>query len=709
MILKDIMTPISSCLSPFDSLRAAILFMKESRFNIVPVADESGRLAGIFTRMTLYRMLLDGHSLDTPIASHLKYDVVALPFDTPYEMIEAVVKDSKVGTGIVIDHERRVLGLFTKADMVMALFRASHSLKEQLEAVLHTTHLGAFVADQMGKVLFANEAFCRMTGEEEINIPGRPLRSILPDLHIAPDMLGKSIRIRVGRVQTVMRLSPYSMIDGQSGVIGLCQDISDLEEMAQELEAVKKWKKWLETTIEHAYDGLVMVDEKGEILFLNPPLSELFDLNKEHVLGRPVAEVLPCLELERTLKTGIAELSDVLESNGVRYLAYRLPVVQDGRIIGAIGKVVFRQLREVRNVLRRLDLCEGQVEYDKKEQVRHVNSPRFTFDQIVTTDPLTEKIKRTAHKAAKGRSTILLRGESGTGKELFAHAIHAASPRKDGPFITVNCAAIPEHLLESEFFGYERGAFTGAEKRGKIGKFDLANGGTLFLDEIGDMSPHLQAKLLRVLQESEFYRVGGTERIRVDVRIIAATNRSLEQMVEKGEFREDLFYRLNVISLEIPPLRQRRNDILPLARMYIKELNTLLGTGITGIEQEAEKVLFHYHWPGNVRELRNVMERAMTFAEFGKIQVSDLPEHMKETVGESAQSDVPAENGEPAGKTVDSTRTEEIFLLEKAVEDAERNTILRALRMCGGNKTKAAKLLGLSRSVLYEKLAKYCL
>lgn len=706
MILKDVMSPVHSCLLASDSLRTAIRYIKESRFDIIPVTDESRRLSGVFTRMTLYQMLLDGLPLDTPIGSYMKQDPVAYPLDTPYQEIEEIVKDSKVGTGIVLDHDRQVLGLFTKTDMIMSLFRTSQSLKEQLEAVLHSTQLGAFVTDEDGEILFVNEALCKMLGKKAEDTVGLPLRFVFPQIEETEHAMKKNNHLQIGQVRTVMRLSPYSTVNGRFGVIGLFQDVSELEELANELEMVKKWQKLLDITIEYAYDGLVMVNETGEIIFLSPPMAEFFALDKESTLGKPVKQVLPQLDLTRVLETGVAELSDVLESNGIRYFVQNIPVIQDGRMLGAIGKVLFRQLHEVRDVLRRLDVLENQVLY-YKEQVKHANSSRFSFEQIITTDPVMEKIKRTAYKAAKGRSTILLRGESGTGKELFAHAIHGASTRKDGPFIIVNCAAIPEHLLESEFFGYEPGAFTGAEKRGKIGKFDLANGGTLFLDEIGDMSPNLQAKLLRVFQDREFYRIGGMERIHVDVRIIAATNRHLEEMVERGEFREDLFYRLNVISLEIPPLKQRQGDKLTLARMYIQEFNTLIGTSITGIAHEAEEVLFQYDWPGNVRELRNVIERAMTFAEHGKIQVSDLPDHMQKAVLRGERSSVGIRIKQENLSDVASLSEGGRFRLEKAVETAERQMIQEVLQLSRGNKSRAAKLLGLSRSVLYEKMAKY--
>jgi transcriptional regulator with PAS, ATPase and Fis domain len=443
-------------------------------------------------------------------------------------------------------------------------------------------------------------------------------------------------------------------------------------------------KNFYSSELDHAYDGILMTDLHRKIKMVSPSLLELFDLQKEEVLHKKVEDIFPQFHLNDVYENEVADFSDFLEIKGIRYIVQRIPILQEGKLIGAIGKVMYRQLNEVSDLFKKLQKAESKANF-YHNQYQQVESARFTWEHIYSKDFQMEKLKKSATKAAKGRSTILIRGESGTGKELFAHAIHNSSARKEGKFVVVNCAAIPEDLLESEFFGYEEGAFTGAKQRGKIGKFDLANGGTLFLDEIGDMSIALQAKLLRVLQDREFYRVGGTKRIQVDVRIIAATNRNLEKMVTSNEFREDLYYRLNVISLHIPPLKERTNDVLYIANILMQELNTILGTSITGMTDRAKKVILSYNWPGNVRELRNVMERAMTFAEHGKIQLEDLPDYMTKNVQEN-----------------------KLFLNKGTlVVDAEIDAIEKALYETNGNKAKAARLLGISRSGLYEKLKKY--
>lgn len=574
--IKELITPVDCIVTENTTLVEAISLMNKKKWNLLPVSDVGRKLVGVFTRSSLFQMVLDEKPLTTPIKKYIKAQVETLLINTPYEKIELIVKNSQVGTGVIIDEQDQVVGILTKTDMVMSLLQTS-----------------------------------------------------------------------------------------------------------QELKTVKTLKRTLETALDHAYDGIVMTDEKKNIQMVSPPLLELFNLQHEAVLYHPVAKVLPELQLDNVYQSETAEVSEFLEINGIKYIVHRIPIQENGRIIGAIGKVVFRQLNEVSELFKKLQKAENKASF-YHQQFQKSESARFTWDHLFTVDPYMEKLKKSAAKAAKGRSTILIRGESGTGKELFAQAIHNSSARNTGKFIVVNCAAIPEDLLESEFFGYDEGAFTGARQKGKLGKFDLANGGTLFLDEVGDMSLSLQAKLLRVLQEREFYRVGGTVRIQVDVRIIAATNRNLEEMVQEGLFREDLYYRLNVISLNVPPLRDRLYDTDHLIGRFMIELNQILGTSITGIEDRARGAMLDYPWPGNVRELRNVMERAMTFAENGKIRLEDLPDYLVKQVSVVEPS-----------------------LNVSLVENAELEAIKKALVQVQGNKVKAARLLGISRSGLYEKIKKY--
>ena len=310
-----------------------------------------------------------------------------------------------------------------------------------------------------------------------------------------------------------------------------------------------------------------------------------------------------------------------------------------------------------------------------------------TFDDILGTGRRMREVKERAYQVAEGSSTVLITGESGTGKELFARAIHAHSSRRDNAFIAINCGAIPDSLLESELFGYERGAFTGADKNGKPGKFELANHGTLFLDEIGDMALHMQVKLLRALQSRMIERVGGSVPTEVDVRIIAATNKDLETMIQRNEFREDLYFRLNVIPLYIPPLRERPEDIEPILSISLDKFNNLMAKKIAGFEENALRALKEYNWPGNVRELENAIEYAVNMERGDRIQLSNLPDRIK--------------NDSKTSFTVHGKT------LKEQTDHAQRLIILQCLKHTGSTragKRRAAEILNISESSLYRKM-----
>lgn len=685
---KELVTPVDCSITEHSTLQESISIMQKKKWNLVPVTDEAGRLKGVFTRTGLYQMILDQQPLNSSIKAYIKQEVKTVRIDTPYEQVEKLVKTSQVGTGVVLDENDRVIGLLTKTDMVMGLLRTANSLKDQLEMILQHSNIGVLMTDEKKSIIYVNDKLCSMSSKTATDLIHKNIEAVFPQLKGNLHNKSKTLTsFNFKNYKTVLHISTYKTVERKLGFIVIFQDISEIEKMAEDLHTVKNLKITLETALEHAYDGIIMANDKKKVQMVSPPLLELFDLRKEDVLNNPIEKILPQLNLDSVYRSEAAEISDFLEISGIKYIVHRIPIIQDGKVIGAIGKVMFRQLNEVNELFKKLQKAENKASF-YHSQYKQAESAKFTWDHILSLDPYMEKLKKSAAKAAKGRSTVLIRGESGTGKELFAHAIHNSSARSEGKFVVVNCAAIPEDLLESEFFGYEEGAFTGAKQRGKIGKFDLANGGTLFLDEIGDMSLSLQAKLLRVLQEREFYRVGGTARIKVDVRIIAATNRNLEEMVKTGEFREDLYFRLNVISLNIPPLKERLRDIDYLIDKLLIELNQVLGTSITGVETHAREALLSYHWPGNVRELRNVMERAMTFAEHGKVQVEDLPDYILEKLN--------------------FNKAETIENIPLA-QSAELAAIKKAMSQSQGNKAKAARLLGISRSGLYEKIKKYAL
>jgi Nif-specific regulatory protein len=337
----------------------------------------------------------------------------------------------------------------------------------------------------------------------------------------------------------------------------------------------------------------------------------------------------------------------------------------------------------IKRIAERQDLIRENIEL--KEQLRE----RYKFDEIVSTSDVMEEVLNLAGRVASSNATVLLRGESGTGKELVAKAVHYHSPRADFPLVKVNCAALPETLLESELFGHEKGAFTGAAAK-RTGRFEAADKGTVFLDEIGELTPGMQVKLLRVLQEHEFERLGGNQTVKTDVRVIAATNRDIEKAIAEGVFREDLYYRLNVVSIVIPPLRERKEDIPGLLSHFIAKYGEENKKKISDVTAEARDVLMRYSYPGNVRELENIIERAVVLSKKGVITVADLPIHVRTAMGEDLLS---------AQKLKGS--------LNETLDTVERGLVIEALKESGGIQTRAAEKLGISERVLRYKLKKY--
>jgi transcriptional regulator with PAS, ATPase and Fis domain len=361
-----------------------------------------------------------------------------------------------------------------------------------------------------------------------------------------------------------------------------------------------------------------------------------------------------------------------------------MPLFVNGELVGGVS--TDRDITEVRNLSRELEIAKEKLDYLQME-VNKINEDKYSFGQTLgKSDAIRDKINR-AMQVAATNSSVLVSGESGTGKEVFARTIHQASGRK-GPFIAVNCSAIPENLFESEMFGYEGGAFTGALNKGKIGKVELANKGTLFLDEIGDLPLYMQAKLLRVLQERQVERVGGDKSIDIDVRIISATNRDLKTMVKEGSFREDLFYRLNVVNLEIPSLRDRKEDIPMFIKKFIDEFCKENSIFVPRIIPEVFQILMSHDWPGNVRELKNTVEHLVIFSKDGEIKIESLPEHLVEKWEQCQELEV-------------------VYDLQENVKRIEIDTMRRAMEAAEGNKAQAAKLLNIPRSTLYYKIKFY--
>ena len=437
---------------------------------------------------------------------------------------------------------------------------------------------------------------------------------------------------------------------------------------------------------DHMPIGINFVDENGKVIRLNKAMLDYFKFTHD-VEGRHIYEIEPTSRLPILLQTRKAEIGQRHRfADGREAIVHRIPVIDNGKLIGALGIILFGDVQDVYLLAERNRLLLNKLAHYEKEKSPY--QAKYGLHDILGDSPDTRACKEQVRRIARSNSNVLIIGESGVGKELFAHAIHLESPRRDAPFVRLNCAAIPETLLESELFGYVEGAFTGAKKGGQAGKFELADGGTLFLDEIGDMPYAMQAKLLRVLQEREFERVGGKEIIRVNVRVISATNVELESLVQTGGFRRDLFYRLNVLSLKIGPLRERREDIPNLVYHFLGQIYQENGCYAT-ISQECLAALARYSWPGNIRELRNVVEKIALEAEGRVSRLEDMPAYIRRNLGNSS---VPLDKSKG---------------LRALLAQVEADSIRQALEQCGGCKTQAAAWLQIPKMRLYRKLKQF--
>ena len=466
--------------------------------------------------------------------------------------------------------------------------------------------------------------------------------------------------------------------------------------MSNGMEAIPS--NWHEQIINLVAERIVVTDREGTIIYINEAYCEFLGTTVEEAINRPVQDIIENTRMHIVAKTGKKELAALHPINGSEMIANRFPLIVDGELVGALGTVMFRSPEEWKMYKTKIQHLVEELKYYKTKVDKELKSKYYFHDLIGSSHPFLA-VKKLAERISASNSSVLLIGESGTGKELFAHAIHNHSLRSSLPFVAINCASIPEHLLESELFGYEDGAFTGAKKGGKKGQFELAHNGTLFLDEIGDMPLSMQSKLLRVLQEKEVQRVGGQNSIPVDVRIIAATHRDLEKMVEEGKFRRDLYYRLNVIKIEIPPLNKRKEDIRLISMSLLKKLERkFFRTGIE-LSKEVEQRLMEHSWPGNIRELENVLERAINVLDGQTIEVFHLPLYLRELELQSSS--------EMVDHVSKAKIAEKMLPLKDILAQVEKEAILKALTVTSGNKQEAARLLEIGKTRFYEKCKLY--
>lgn len=499
------------------------------------------------------------------------------------------------------------------------------------------------------------------------------LAEICSPIIMEDNVIGVIGLVAFNKEQKVQLLSKKEAV--LSFLIHLSRFLAAKVSESEAVERLTRFSNELTAILETIHEGAMAIDAQGMVTHCNTTAEKLLKLDRGNIIGKNLGDFWADTPALKVLETGCEyiEKEEIYQTKGrlgMHFIVSVRPIPGKEKPDGAV--VSFRDISEARRLI--YDLSSTAMDY--------------TFDDIIGESVVIQQVKDQALRVAGGNSTVLITGESGTGKEIFARAIHKASMRENGPFISVNCGAIPETLLESELFGYEGGAFTGAKKEGKSGKFELANEGTIFLDEIGEMPLHLQVKLLHVLQNREVERVGGSKKIPVDVRIIAASNRDLEKMMHEGNFRKDLYFRLSVIPLHIPPLKERREDIPALVERCLHKYASMLNKHFRSIEPEAMECMLQYNWPGNVRELENAVEYAVNMAGGSTITLSSLPPRIRET-----QAEIGLKTGLP---------------LKDRVRDYERTILQEYLELYGSSyegKSNIAEKLEISRATLYRKLA----
>ncbi|RST72705.1 PAS domain-containing protein [Siminovitchia acidinfaciens] len=598
MILwKDILKPITVVVGYDDSIKSVIQKITSERTDIAFV-EEQDALVGYITNSCLLEQIETGQSLDEPIK--YKNDILKVPDAIPVEFFHNVT------TVIGVDSKGDVAGYSTVRN-------ARHQINElqliHLNEIIHGAGVGIVRTNSQFEIEFMNETAERFLGLPRSFLLARNYEALLTTEKDLQRVLSGETLVSVNSTINFKQMSGnfYPLkIEGEiTGLVHMFYLREEFEEAVQELDFVRHLYSDLQAVYDSSNEQILVIDEKGIILRVAGKFLRSFWKMEEadQIIGKQIRDFArtkifqpDIFEMCVGQKKKVTSIQE--SSSNTRIWSVATPVYHEGKL----EKVV---------ILSR-EITSTAPPHEQKEE--DAPSIRTEEKQLVYRSGKIASLLNNLRRAAKMNSTILLEGESGVGKEIFAHEIHAASPRKDCPLIRVNCGAIPEQLIESELFGYEKGAFTGADRRGKAGLFELANTGTIFLDEIGDLPLNMQVKLLRVIQEREVARIGGTDTIPIDVRIIAATNKDLKAMVANGEFREDLFYRLNVIPLRIPPLRERKEDIFPLAVYFLEQFKHMYSIE-KSYTPDAISVLETYGWPGNIRELENIIERLIVFSE----------------------------------------------------------------------------------------------
>lgn len=692
MLLKQMMTPDPICFRVDQTVAEAAVSFLDNQFDGAPVVDEDGRLIGLFTKTHVFRAIKNGLDMETKVEQLMTRDILTGFADGEFgEVVNPLIPRLPI-----IDEDSKVVGIVTRGDIAKAFFNSYQNISLELDAIINSAHNTIVSIDARGIIKVWNHSAERLLGFKADDVIGRSIQDVLPTSDLM-DVIKRGIveplkKVYLNDHHFLSNRSPI-IKDGQVvGAVAVLLDISELESVSRELERFKELTKELDAIIDSSFDGLYITDGDGKTLRLNRAYERITGMSADEFIGKNVREIegegivsesVTNLVLKRKEPVTISQEM----RTGKTTLATGNPVYDEaGNIFRVVCNV--RDITELNMLKEKLEKVESLSQH-YETQLRTLRLQYSGANKIVCNSVIMKDLLASVIRLSQFDSTILITGESGTGKELIAEAIHNNSNRKDGSYIKINCGAIPENLLESELFGYEYGAFTGAKREGKLGYFELASGGTIFLDEIGDLSLNLQVKLLRVLQNKEITKVGGSKSIPVDVRIITGTNRSLLEMVEQKLFREDLYYRLNVVPVHVPPLRQRKEDVPALMSHFVQLFNRKHKLS-KSMAPEVIELFLAYDWPGNVRELENLIERIMVVSPHDTITREDLPPYLGESFLDK-QTEIHVSG---------------IIPLQMAVENVEKQILEKAYAQYRTTR-QIAKQLDVAASTIVRKAAKY--
>lgn len=691
MIIRDFMSTSLILLKPEDTMEETAAIFLENRIDGAPVVKD-GEVVGLFTKTHLIRAISNRTDMNRPISEFMSGLVKTLHPDRKITDVDIMY----TGRYPVIE-DGKLVGIITKSDIMVALNEILDEMSGQLETVINSAYNPIVAIDRDGTITIWNQSAEKYTGMKASDVIGLYINDIIPESNLA-DIIDSGrteygIRLCIGSASFITNRAPIVKNGEITGAVAVLYDVSEIENISRELEYVKTLNSEMDAIIESSFDGLYITDGQGITIRINKAIKRMTGLGEEDLLNRSMNDLVQTGVLSRSASLLVLEQKEPVTTTlstitGIDLLVTATPVFDEkGNIYRIVTSV--RDVSELNMLKQRVEQLEGLKEHFEFQ----MNTMKVRLSgSLIYKNKEMENVVYQALKVAGVDSTVLISGESGVGKEIIGELIQHNSSRRDGPFVKLNCAAIPENLLESELFGYDAGAFTGAKREGKPGLFELANGGTLLLDEIGDVPLHLQVKLLRTLQQREILRVGGTKPIKIDVRIIAVSNKNLEEMVGRGEFREDLYYRLNVVPIFVPALRERREDIPLLVRHFLNNYNERYNLKKT-ISHEVVDILMMYNWPGNIRQLENLIERLVVTSSTEVIDTSQLPTFLLS--GNQQLIDT----GHPV--TVNM-----IVPLKVAVESVERQLLEKTFSITNSC-YKAAQILEVDASTISRKANKY--